>query len=164
MDIENKYEIAKRFTHISKGTIRFAEKPDHFFALLSLPFVNQIPIMAIDDNPDVLQIMQRYAQDSRYEMFTTPNPAQVFALAKQYRPKAIILDVMIPEIDGWKILGRLKENPATQDIPVIICTVLPQEELAHSLGAVAFLKKPFSRYDFRSLLDQLVEIKESEFH
>lgn len=163
-DIENKYEIAKRITHLSKGTIRFAEKPDHFFALLSLPYVNQIPIMAIDDNPDVLQIMQRYAQDSRYEMITTSNPAQVFVLAKQYHPKAIILDVMIPEIDGWKVLGRLIENPATQDIPVIICTVLPQEELAHSLGAVAFLKKPFSRFDFRSLLDQLVEMKESEFH
>ncbi len=163
-DIEHKYEIAKRMTHLSKGTIRFVEKPDLFFALLSLPYINQIPIMAIDDNPDVLQIMQRYAQDSRYEMITTPNPTQAFVLAKQFSPKAIFLDVMIPEIDGWKMLGRISENPATRDIPVIICTVLPQEELAHSLGAVAFLKKPFNRHDFLSLLDQLVEIKESEFH
>ena len=163
-DIQNKYEIAKRLTHISKGTIRFVEKPNLFFALLSLPYVNQIPIMAIDDNPDVLQIMQRYTHDSRYELITTSNPGQVFVLAKQYRPKVIILDVMIPEIDGWKMLGRIIENPATQDIPVVICTVLPQEELAHSLGAVAFLKKPFNRYEFRSLLDQLVEMKESEFH
>ena len=71
---------------------------------------------------------------------------------------------MIPEIDGWKMLGRISENPATRDIPVIICTVLPQEELAHSLGAVAFLKKPFNRHDFLSLLDPLVEMKGSEFH
>jgi CheY-like chemotaxis protein len=157
-DIENKFEIARRITDFSKGTIRFAEKPEHFFALLSLPYVNQFPILAIDDNPDVLQIMERFAQDSRYRMITTSNPAQVFMLAKQYRPKAIILDVMTPEIDGWKTLGRLSENPATQDIPVIICTVLPQEELANSLGAVAFLKKPFNRYEFRSLLDQLVDM------
>ena len=132
--------------------------------MLSLPYVNQFPVLAIDDNPDVLMILQRYTQDSRYQMITTANPAQVFVLAKQYRPKAIILDVMIPEIDGWKTLGRLSENPATRDIPVIICTVLPQEELAHSLGAVAFLKKPFNRYELRSLLDQLAEMKESEFH
>lgn len=163
-DIENKYEIAKRITNLSKGTIRFAEKPDHFFAMLSLPYVNQFSILAIDDNPDVLLILQRYTQDSRYQVITTTNPAQVFVLAKQYHPKAIILDVMIPDIDGWKTLGRLSENPATQDIPVIICTVLPQEELAHSLGAMAFLKKPFNRYDLRSLLDQLVEMKELEFH
>ncbi|MEN8172338.1 MAG: response regulator [Chloroflexota bacterium] len=163
-DIENKFAIAKRITHLSKGTIRFVEKPDLFFALLSLPYVNQIPVMGVDDNPDVLQIMQRYTQGSRYEMITTANPAQVFVLAKQFAPKAIILDVMIPEIDGWKMLGRISENPMTREIPVIICTVLPQEELAHSLGAVAFLKKPFNRHDFLALLDQLVEIKESEFH
>jgi CheY-like chemotaxis protein len=71
---------------------------------------------------------------------------------------------MIPEIDGWKILGRISENPVTKDIPVVICTVLPQEELAHSLGALAFLKKPFSRYELLSILDQLVELKASEFH
>jgi CheY-like chemotaxis protein len=163
-DIEHKYEIAKRLTHLSKGTIRFVENPDLFFALVTLPHVGQIPIMAVDDNPDVLQIMGRFTQDSRYELITTTNPGQVFVLAKQHSPKAIILDVMIPEIDGWKMLGRISENPTTRDIPVIICTVLPQEELAHSLGAVAFLKKPFNRLDFLSLLDQLVEIKESEFH
>ncbi|MEN8242781.1 MAG: hypothetical protein ABFS17_12725, partial [Chloroflexota bacterium] len=55
-DIESKYAIAKRITHLSKGNIRFVEKPDLFFALLSLPYVNQIPVMAVDDNPDVLQI------------------------------------------------------------------------------------------------------------
>jgi CheY-like chemotaxis protein len=70
---------------------------------------------------------------------------------------------MIPEIDGWKILGRINENPATSDIPVIICTVLPQEELAYSLGAIAFLKKPFNRHDFLSILDHLVEAKGLEF-
>ncbi|MEN8241605.1 MAG: response regulator [Chloroflexota bacterium] len=163
-EIENKTAIVKRITQLSKGIIRFVEKPDLFFALLSLPYVKQIPVMGVDDNPDVLQIMQRYTQGSRYEMITTTNPAQVFVLAKQYAPKAIILDVMIPEIDGWKMLGRISENPVTRAIPVIICTVLPQEELAHSLGAVAFMKKPFNRHDFLSLLDQLIEIKESEFH
>ena len=162
--VERKYVIAKKLANLSNGTIRFVENPNLFFVLLSLPFVNQIPILALDDNPDVLQIMQRYAQDSRYHMITTKNPSQIFMLAKQYNPKAIFLDVMIPEIDGWKILGRINENPDTSDIPVIICTVLPQEELAHSLGAVAFLKKPFSRYEFLSILDQLVELKASEFH
>jgi CheY-like chemotaxis protein len=163
-DVEKKYEITKRLAGLSHGIVRFVEKPDLFFALLSLPFVNQIPVLAVDDNPDVLQMMQRYAQNSRYEMITTPNPSQIFGLIEQFEPKAILLDVMIPEIDGWKILGRISENPATSDIPVIICTVLPQEELAHSLGAVAFLKKPFSRYELLSILDQLVELKASEFH
>ena len=163
-DVEKKYEITKRLATLSHGVVRFVEKPHLFFALLSLPLVNQIPVLAIDDNHDVLQIMQRYTQNSRYEMITTPNPAQIFGLIEQHKPKVILLDVMIPETDGWKILGRISENPDTRDIPVIICTVLPQEELAHSLGAIAFLKKPFSRYELLSILDQLTELKASEFH
>jgi len=163
-DVEKKYEITKRLATLSHGIVRFVEKPGLFFALLSLPFVNQIPILAVDDNPDILQIMQRYAQNSRYKMITTPTPTQIFELIEQHKPKVILLDVMIPEIDGWKILGRISENPATKDIPVVICTVLPQEELAHSLGALAFLRKPFSRYELLSILDQLAELKASEFH
>ncbi len=154
---ERRYEVARQLTALSKGTIQIDEAHELFSARLALPYVQQAPVLVVDDNPDMLQIIQRYAQDSRYRIVATQSATQAMELAKQIPPVAIILDVMIPQIDGWKLLGRFREHPATSKVPVIICTVLPQEELAISLGAVAFLKKPFSRQDFLAALDPWVE-------
>jgi twitching motility two-component system response regulator PilH len=154
---ERRYEVARQLIALSKGTIQINEAHELFSARLSLPYVQQVPVLVVDDNPDMLQIIQRYAQDSRYRIVATQSATQAMELAKQIPPVAIILDVMIPQIDGWKLLGRFREHPATSKVPVIICTVLPQEELAISLGAVAFLKKPFSRQNFLAALDPWVE-------
>jgi CheY-like chemotaxis protein len=69
----------------------------------------------------------------------------------------VLLDVMMPEVDGWELLGQLRQNPATSHLPVVVCTILPQEELARSLGANAFLQKPISRDDFLRVLDELLK-------
>jgi CheY-like chemotaxis protein len=68
----------------------------------------------------------------------------------------IVLDVMMPRIDGWEMLGRLRSNRATSHVPVIVCTIMAQEELALSLGAAGFLKKPVTRQDFLAALDRQV--------
>jgi CheY-like chemotaxis protein len=69
-------------------------------------------------------------------------------------PQAILLDVMMPQVDGWKVLARLRQHPATEQIPVIVCTIMAQEELALALGAGGFLRKPVSRQDFLDALDR----------
>lgn len=67
---------------------------------------------------------------------------------------AVVLDVMLPDIDGWKLLMRLYENPATRPIPVIVCTVVREEELGLSLGATLYLTKPVRPRQFIQALDQ----------
>ena len=67
---------------------------------------------------------------------------------------------MMPGIDGWKLLGQLKHHPATSAIPVIVCTILPQEEIALSAGASAFIRKPTTRQAFRAVLES--QIAEAE--
>jgi CheY-like chemotaxis protein len=67
------------------------------------------------------------------------------------------LDAMLPGTDGWELLGRLREHPSTRHIPIIICTILPQEQLAHTLGAAGFLRKPVKQEEFLKLLDQLAK-------
>ena len=62
----------------------------------------------------------------------------------------------MPHVDGWEILGRLKQHPATKDIPIVVCTILAQQELALSLGASGFLRKPVSRQAFLSALDRQI--------
>ena len=71
-------------------------------------------------------------------------------------PKFIILDVMLPGTDGWELLGRLREYPQTRAVPIIVCTILPQEEFALALGAAGFLQKPVSR---NTLLAELARLR-----
>ena len=61
---------------------------------------------------------------------------------------------MMPQMDGWEVLARLLQSPLTSHIPIIICTILGQEELALSLGAHVYLRKPITRQDFLAALDR----------
>lgn len=69
-------------------------------------------------------------------------------------PQAIVLDVMMPQVDGWEVLARLRQHPGTARIPVIICSVLADADLAAALGAMAVVPKPVTRQAFLSALDQ----------
>ena len=82
-------------------------------------------------------------------------PDQVLSLARQLQPQAITLDVMMPTIDGWEVLQMLQTDPETQHIPVIVCSVWDEPELASSLGAAGFLKKPITQKDLLSALARL---------
>jgi CheY-like chemotaxis protein len=68
----------------------------------------------------------------------------------------ITLDVMMPNLDGWQVLRGLTSNPATARIPVAICSVLKEPELAFSLGARAYLKKPVDRMELVATLARLL--------
>ncbi len=81
-------------------------------------------------------------------------PEQAVPLAELNHPKVIVLDVMMPGVDGWEVLQRLRQNPTTADIPIIVCTILAQEELALSLGVDDFLRKPVSQQSFLNALNQ----------
>ena len=99
-------------------------------------------IMVIDDNQALLQLLQRYLSNHRCQVLTVPNGEEGWALLQKTVPDALIMDVMMPELDGWELLQRIRSNPLTQNIPVIVCTVFNNAELAYALGATYFLNKP----------------------
>ena len=68
---------------------------------------------------------------------------------------SILVDVMMPQMDGWEVLGQLRQHPLTNYIPIVVHTILAQEELALSLGASALLRKPVTRQNFLAVLDRL---------
>ena len=123
---------------------------------IALPLPVHRPVLVIDDNTDTLGLIERYLADSRYEFVGTSDPLQCLALAREVKPLAVVLDVMLPGMDGWDLLGRLRAHPDTREVPVIICTVLPQEELALALGAHALLRKPLTQPVLLAALDRLL--------
>jgi CheY-like chemotaxis protein len=127
-----------------------------FSAIVSLPTAQRVPVLIVDDHKDALQLIERYLTDTRYRPYTARDAAAALKLAVEIVPRAIVLDVMMPEVDGWELLGRLKQHPRTGHIPVIACTILAQEELALSLGVSAFLRKPLNRNDLLAALDSVI--------
>jgi CheY-like chemotaxis protein len=116
--------------------------------------------MVIDDNLDFIQLIERYLTGTRYKTISERNPRQTVASAEQNHPDLIILDVMMPNMDGWEVLGRLRRHPATAQIPVIVCSIVPQRELALSLGAANFMRKPLSQEALLAVLDHQTALSE----
>jgi CheY-like chemotaxis protein len=113
--------------------------------IFKLPVANQPTILVIDDQQPTLRMYQRYLSRSNYKVVGLDNPKQAYPLALQIRPDVILLDVMMPQVDGWEILQALQLDDELNQIPVIICSAWESADLAKSLGAAEFLKKPITQ-------------------
>ncbi|MCS6844096.1 MAG: response regulator [Caldilineales bacterium] len=149
-------EIARQLVELSDGAMTVQANADAPLAVtLSLRSAAQRTVLVIDDNADALQLAARFLSGSPYVFVGSQDPEEGVALAVKTTPCAIVLDVMMPGIDGWELLGRLRTHPVTAHIPVIVATILPQEQLALALGAAAFLRKPFNRETLLATLAKL---------
>jgi signal transduction histidine kinase/CheY-like chemotaxis protein len=102
-------------------------------------------VLAIDDDPDIHEMLRRTLGRHGFIVETARTGPDGLRLAKQLRPQAITLDVMMPGMDGWTVLGRLKNDPATADIPVVMLTIVDNRNLGFAMGAAEYLTKPIDR-------------------
>ena len=146
--------ISRELVELGGGTLNAASVTDRCSVIMTLPSALplRMPVHVIDDNADTTQLFHRYLTGAQFDLTSSHDPEEALAAVVEAAPKAIVLDVMLPGVDGWELLGRLREHPRTRDIPVVICTILPQEKLALALGAAAFLRKPFTRDALLSVL------------
>jgi CheY-like chemotaxis protein len=154
--------MAHRLAKLGGGKLVISPNGDAFNAWLTFPALEQLPVLVIDDNADTLQLFRRYTSGTRYRIVGIRDPEQVLKVAEESSPRIIVLDVMMPQKDGWEVLGWLREHPLTRPTPVVVCTILAQEELALSLGASGFLQKPVSRQSFLAALDRQLALMETE--
>ena len=110
-----------------------------------LPRPTQPRVLVIDDNPAIQQLFERYLAPQQYQVLHAQSGEDALRLVAETQPDVITLDVMMPNMDGWQVLRALAQNPATAKIPVVVCSVLREPEIALSLGARAYLKKPIDR-------------------
>ena len=154
--------MAQQLASLCGGRLTLSADARAFDAVLTLPALEQLPVLVIDDNVDTLQLLQRYASGTRYHLITTTDSEQALRLAEKSAPKVIVLDVMMPQVDGWEVLERLRQHPLTVDIPIIVCTILDQERFALFLGASGFMHKPITRQAFLAALDRQAALMETE--
>jgi len=108
-------------------------------------------VLVIDDDPSVRDLITRVLSKENLQVITAINGKEGFQKAMDLRPSVIILDVMMPEVDGWTVLTALKSDEALRDIPVIMHTMMDQKEMGYTLGVDDYLTKPIHR-------DRLIEI------
>ncbi len=122
---------------------------------LELPRTDQRVVLVVDDQLPTINLFKRYLSTDDVQVVGVVRSEQVLPLARELSPALITLDVMMPKTDGWEILQLLKLDETTRDIPVLICSAWEEPELARSLGAAAFLKKPITQKQLRDTLQEL---------
>ncbi len=158
-------DMARQLAELCGGRLSISEGDGASLSIgLILPALKCLPVLVIDDNADALQLYQRYTTGTRYRITGAREPEQALGLVENLMPEVIVLDVMMPQVDGWKVLGRLRQHPRTGHIPIIVCTILPQEALSLSLGASAFVRKPVTRQALLAALDEQVARMAREPH
>ena len=112
-------------------------------------------MLVVDDQEPALQLYRRYLSQQPVQVAGTSDAGQALDLARRLQPGAIMLDVMMPQVDGWEILQALKNDAQTRTIPVLVCSAWADPDLAKSLGAADFLKKPVTQKDLLAGLRRL---------
>jgi CheY-like chemotaxis protein len=102
-------------------------------------------VLVIDDEAAVRDLMQRFLTKEGFRVVVAAGGDEGLRRAREVRPDAITLDVMMPGMDGWAVLSALKADPEIGDIPVIMLTIVDDKNLGYALGATDYLTKPLDR-------------------
>jgi CheY-like chemotaxis protein len=102
-------------------------------------------LLVIDDDPDMCDLVVRIMGKEGFRVVTASNGEEGLRLASETRPDAIVLDLVMPDLDGWAVLSRLKADPALADIPVTVISVAEERTKAIAVGAADYLTKPVER-------------------
>jgi len=114
---------------------------------VSFPLPERETVLVVEDKPGACALYERYLENTEFQPLIVPHPAVTVEMAAARGASAVVLDVMMPEADGWSVLQALKADPRTEAIPVVICSVVRDRELGLALGAADYLTKPVSRAD-----------------
>ncbi|MBK8510448.1 MAG: response regulator [Candidatus Competibacter sp.] len=112
-------------------------------------------VLVVDDDPAARELLTRHLEREGFSVTTAASGREGLESIKAHRPLAVLLDVMMPGLDGWHVLRAIRQDPETQDIPVIMQTVLDEKNFAYALGATGYLKKPVRRNDLADALQAI---------
>ena len=119
----------------------------------------QSTVMVVDDNPDMVTIVKTILEIKGYGVQSAYNGLEVFNLLQKQKSDLILLDIMMPQMNGLEVLTRLKENPDTASIPVILLSAKALDEdirVGYKLGADEYITKPFTRTQLMTSINRLL--------
>jgi CheY-like chemotaxis protein len=109
-------------------------------------------VLVIDDDATARELIADHLKAGGFSVVTAAGGVEGIKLAKELRPTAITLDVMMPDLDGWSVLAALRQNPELADIPVIMVSIVDDKRRGIALGAAGYLTKPIDRERLHRLI------------
>ncbi|MGH7310118.1 MAG: response regulator, partial [Candidatus Rokuibacteriota bacterium] len=143
---------------VSAGDTAGAQRPERAVRPASGPArtsPDASVVLVIDDDPTVRELMERFLVREGFPVVTAANGVEGLRRAREIRPAAITLDVVMPDLDGWTVLAALKGDPELADVPVIFVTILDEKTKGYSLGAADYLVKPIDRERLAHVLKRI---------
>ena len=131
-----------------------AMAPDEVLRPEGVPEADLRLVLVVDDEASQRELLSRFLQRQGFAVRTAADGRSGLDLARALKPHVILLDVMLPELDGWSVLQALKEDPATAVIPVVMVSFVAEAGLGASLGAVDAVPKPVDWVKLRAVMDQ----------
>jgi len=119
-------------------------------------------VLVIDDNPDYLEAIHSELSQAGFRVTVASSGAQALQLLNQQRPRVLLLDIMMPEMDGWEVLRRLRAQPELAQIEVVITSAVEERPVGLDLHFSGWLTKPFDIEDFRKFLVEHPGIPDGE--
>lgn len=142
-------------SELNKGTIFSFRLPLIFKEIKAEKVRFSDVVLVIDDDPSVHEIIQHVLKKQQLKILSAFNGEEGLKLARESQPFAIILDLMMPIMDGWEVLAKLKEDPALQEIPVVICSVDDGETRSRlAIKVDEYLVKPINSQILSSVLNR----------
>jgi PAS domain S-box-containing protein len=112
-------------------------------------------VLVVDDDQALTGLYRRYLEPHGYRVIGVGKSTEAMTRAAELRPVCILLDVLMPNKDGWQVLADLKRSEITRDIPVIMCTLVSDPDRAYALGAADYLTKPILEADLLRAINKL---------
>jgi len=116
-------------------------------------------IMVVDDDPELVEIVRAILEQREFNVMCAYSGSQALADLEKQKPDLILLDIMMPEMDGLEVLRRLKAALETSSIPVILLTALDEYEdslTGYKMGADYYIAKPFTKTQMMTAIDHLL--------
>jgi CheY-like chemotaxis protein len=111
-------------------------------------------VLVIDDDAQTRELLMRDLSANGYQVAVATGGTAGLELARSLKPELILLDIIMPDLDGWSVLNALQADPETADIAVIMCTILEDQERGFAMGATDYMTKPIDRRRLQELLSK----------
>ncbi len=158
--------LTRRFAELHGGQVNVVSEPGKGSTFtLRLP-LHALPaevvaadpsrplVLVVEDHPPAAELLARHLHAGGFRIEIAHTGTEALSMARDMKPVAITLDILLPEVDGWEVLNRLKADEATRNIPVVVVSVVDNPALGRALGALDYFVKPVDRKALLSRLSQ----------
>ncbi len=129
--------------------------------MLAAPSPDQV-VLVIDDEPAARDLLKKHLESIGYQAVLAGGGEEGLRLAREIKPDVITLDLLMPGMDGWRVLSALKASPELAPIPVVVASVVEDKNAGYALGAADYLTKPIRREELERVLAQYDSVDERD--